>query len=37
MEGMIAKLLGEFEDGRVSRRELIQSLALIATAGPAMA
>ena len=36
MESLIAKLLGEFEDGKMSRRQLIQSLALCATA-PAVA
>jgi catechol 2,3-dioxygenase-like lactoylglutathione lyase family enzyme len=37
MERMIAKMLGDFEQGRVTRRELIQGLAMIATAGPALA
>ena len=32
MESLIAKLLGDFEDGKISRRQLIQSLALCATA-----
>jgi catechol 2,3-dioxygenase-like lactoylglutathione lyase family enzyme len=32
MEQMIAKLLHDFEQGRMSRRQLIQSLALAATA-----
>ena len=32
MESLIAKLLGDFEDGKMSRRQLIQSLALCATA-----
>ena len=36
MESLIAKLLGDFEDGKMSRRQLIQSLALCATA-PAIA
>ena len=30
MEGEIARLLGEFEKGRMTRRQLIQSLALVA-------
>ena len=37
MERMIAQLLGDFEQGRLTRRELIQGLAMIATAGPAVA
>lgn len=37
MESMIAKLVGDFETGRLSRRELIQGLAMIAAAGPAVA
>ena len=37
MEGVIATLLKNFEDGKVTRRELIQSLAMVATAGPAAA
>jgi catechol 2,3-dioxygenase-like lactoylglutathione lyase family enzyme len=37
MEQMIAKMLGDFERGRVTRRELIQGLAMMATAGPAFA
>ena len=37
MESMIAKMLGDFEQGRLTRRELIQSLAMIAAAGPAVA
>jgi catechol 2,3-dioxygenase-like lactoylglutathione lyase family enzyme len=37
MEGLIAKLLGDFEDGKMSRRQLIQSLALCATAPAAVA
>ena len=36
MESLIAKLLGDFEDGKLTRRQLIQSLALCATA-PAIA
>ena len=36
MESLIAKLLGDFEDGKMTRRQLIQSLALCATA-PAIA
>jgi catechol 2,3-dioxygenase-like lactoylglutathione lyase family enzyme len=31
MEAMIAKLLGSFEQGKMNRRELIQSLAIAAT------
>ena len=37
MEGVIAKLLRDFEDGKMSRRQLIQSLALAAVAAPAAA
>jgi catechol 2,3-dioxygenase-like lactoylglutathione lyase family enzyme len=37
MESLIAKLLGDFEDGKLSRRQLIQSLALCATAPAAAA
>jgi catechol 2,3-dioxygenase-like lactoylglutathione lyase family enzyme len=37
MENVIAKLLGDFEDGKMSRRQLIQSLALCATAPAAAA
>jgi catechol 2,3-dioxygenase-like lactoylglutathione lyase family enzyme len=37
MESLIAKLLGEFEEGKLSRRKLIQSLALCATAPAAAA
>ena len=37
MEGMIATLLKDFEDGKMDRRQLIQSLALVAVAGPAAA
>jgi catechol 2,3-dioxygenase-like lactoylglutathione lyase family enzyme len=32
MENLIAKLLGDFEHGKMTRRQLIQSLALAATA-----
>ena len=35
MENVIAKLLHDFEDGRMTRRQLIQSLALAATAASA--
>lgn len=35
MEGVIATLLKTFEDGQITRRQLIQSLAMMATAGPA--
>jgi catechol 2,3-dioxygenase-like lactoylglutathione lyase family enzyme len=37
MEMLIAKLLGDFEEGKLSRRQLIQSLALCATAPAAAA
>jgi catechol 2,3-dioxygenase-like lactoylglutathione lyase family enzyme len=37
METLIAKLLGDFESGKMSRRQLIQSLALCATAPAAVA
>ena len=37
MEGVIASLLEDFEDGKMSRRQLIQSLAMVAVAGPAAA
>jgi catechol 2,3-dioxygenase-like lactoylglutathione lyase family enzyme len=37
MEGLIARLLRDFEDGKMSRRQLIQSLALAAVAAPAAA
>ena len=37
MECLIAKLLGDFENGKMSRRQLIQSLALCATAPAAAA
>jgi catechol 2,3-dioxygenase-like lactoylglutathione lyase family enzyme len=36
MEGLIAKLLENFEQGRMTRRQLIQSLALAATAASAV-
>ena len=35
MENIITKLLGDFENGKMSRRQLIQSLALAATAASA--
>lgn len=34
METVIAQLLRQFEDGKVTRRQLIQSLALVAVAAP---
>jgi catechol 2,3-dioxygenase-like lactoylglutathione lyase family enzyme len=37
MEAVIATILKDFEDGRMSRRQLIQSLAMVAVAGPAAA
>jgi catechol 2,3-dioxygenase-like lactoylglutathione lyase family enzyme len=37
METEIARLLQEFEDGRMTRRQLIQSLAMAALAAPAAA
>jgi catechol 2,3-dioxygenase-like lactoylglutathione lyase family enzyme len=37
MEGVIASILKDFEDGKMSRRQLIQSLAMVAVAGPAAA
>jgi len=37
MEGMIASILKDFEDGKMNRRQLIQSLAMLAAAGPAAA
>jgi len=37
MENLIAKLLGDFEAGKLSRRQLIQTLALCATAPVAAA
>jgi catechol 2,3-dioxygenase-like lactoylglutathione lyase family enzyme len=36
MEGLITKLLENFEQGKMTRRELIQSLALAATAASAV-
>lgn len=36
MEHLIAKLLRDFEDGKMTRRQLIQSLALTATAASAV-
>lgn len=35
MEGVIQSLIKDFEDGRMSRRQLIRSLAALAMAGPA--
>ena len=37
MEHVIAGLLSDFEDGKMTRRQLIQSLAMAATVGPAAA
>ena len=37
MEAVIATLLKDFEDGKMNRRQLIQSLAMVAVAGPAAA
>jgi catechol 2,3-dioxygenase-like lactoylglutathione lyase family enzyme len=37
MEGIIATLLKDFEDGRMDRRQLIRSLAMVATVAPAAA
>lgn len=37
MEGMIATLLKDFEDGKLDRRQLIRALAVVAMAGPAAA
>jgi catechol 2,3-dioxygenase-like lactoylglutathione lyase family enzyme len=37
MESIIASLLKNFEDGRITRRQLIQSLAMMTTAGSATA
>jgi catechol 2,3-dioxygenase-like lactoylglutathione lyase family enzyme len=37
MEGMIALLIKDFEDGKMDRRQLIRSLAMVAVAGPAAA
>jgi len=34
METVIARLLRQFEDGKITRRQLIQSLALVAVAAP---
>ena len=37
MEAVIATILKDFEDGKMNRRQLIQSLAMVAVAGPAAA
>jgi catechol 2,3-dioxygenase-like lactoylglutathione lyase family enzyme len=37
MEAVIATILKDFEDGKMTRRQLIQSLAMVAVAGPAAA
>ena len=37
MEALISQLVGRFEQGRMTRRELIQGLAMLATAGGAPA
>jgi len=37
MEGAIASLIKDFEDGKMDRRQLIRSLAMVAVAGPAAA
>lgn len=37
MEGMIASLVKDFEEGRISRRDLIRTIAGVALAGPAAA
>lgn len=37
MESFVARLLKDYEDGKLSRRQLIQSLALAVVAGPAAA
>jgi len=37
METTISTLLGQYENGAITRRELIRSLALLAFAGPAAA
>jgi catechol 2,3-dioxygenase-like lactoylglutathione lyase family enzyme len=37
MERVIATLLKDFEDGKMDRRQLIRSLAMVAVAGPAVA
>jgi catechol 2,3-dioxygenase-like lactoylglutathione lyase family enzyme len=36
MEQIIAKLLGDFERGKMTRRQLIQALAMMSTAGSAV-
>ena len=36
MEHVIAKLLNDFQDGRMTRRQLIQSLTVVAAAGSAV-
>jgi catechol 2,3-dioxygenase-like lactoylglutathione lyase family enzyme len=37
MEGVITAILKDFEDGKMNRRQLIQSLAMVAMSGPAAA
>lgn len=37
MEAIISKLLQDFEDGRMTRRQLVQSMALAVVAGPGVA
>jgi hypothetical protein len=37
MEGFISRLLADFEDGKVTRRQLVQSMALAVMAGPGIA
>jgi catechol 2,3-dioxygenase-like lactoylglutathione lyase family enzyme len=37
MEQMISKMVADFEDGRISRRELVKSIALVAAFAPASA
>src|SRR5690606_41102661 len=37
MESLIAKLVADFEDGRMTRRQLIRTLAAAVAAGPAAA
>jgi catechol 2,3-dioxygenase-like lactoylglutathione lyase family enzyme len=37
MESQIARLLGEFENGKITRRQLIHSLAMVAVTAPAAA
>ena len=37
MEGLIATLLQRFEDGKLTRRELVQALAMLTAMGPASA